>query len=389
MARFLSGLVMGGIVFGGIIAVLSLLSPPPRMLAQGDTNDTVQSNGGTTAPQQPRIATAGSNSEVVTNTTTTTQTTEAPTEAPAEPVVTATVSDAGVAPASEPVSEPVSESVSDLETEGGTDVAADTTEEPAATQLATADETSDAAASEAADVEVGSDETSVSSQPILAFSDSDFAGLSGRPGMAIVLIDDGTFTDISELQAIVQFPLTIALNPDNANAPARMAQFRNAGFEVATLLDLGGQMDPTVVSAMLRDWAARVPQSVALLEAPSGGVQASRDVSNAVTDYAQAAGYGLVLQNQDHNTAQKLAKQHGVPSAVVFRDFDGLGQDANLMKRMLENGSFRATRVGSAVMIGHVRRETIVALIEWTAAERNDAVTLAPLSALLMQDISG
>ena len=83
---------------------------------------------------------------------------------------------------------------------------------------------------------------------------------------------------------------------------------------------------------------------------------------------------------------QKLAARKGVPSAVVFRDFDGAGQTPDTIRRFLDQAAFRADQEGVVIMLGRVRPETISALLVWGLQDRASRVALSPLSAALLRD---
>jgi polysaccharide deacetylase 2 family uncharacterized protein YibQ len=91
----------------------------------------------------------------------------------------------------------------------------------------------------------------------------------------------------------------------------------------------------------------------------------------------------LVTQDNGLNTVPKLAARDGVPTAVVFRDFDGADQTPTVMRRFLDQAAFRAGQVGGVVMLGRVRPDTISALLVWGLQDRASRVTLAPVSAVL------
>jgi polysaccharide deacetylase 2 family uncharacterized protein YibQ len=94
-------------------------------------------------------------------------------------------------------------------------------------------------------------------------------------------------------------------------------------------------------------------------------------------------GYGLVMQDNGLNTVQKLAHREGVPSGVVFRDFDGAGQDPRAMRRFLDQAAFRAGQEGAVLMLGRLKPDTISALLMWGLQDRASRVALMPTSASL------
>ncbi len=205
-----------------------------------------------------------------------------------------------------------------------------------------------------------------------------------RPLMSIVLIDDAGSIG-AEALADFPYPLTFAVDPALPDAAERMARHRAAGFEVVLLADLPAAASPQDVEVALAVWRDTLPEAVAILEGTGSGVQGNRALSDQVTLIAQDSGLGLITQANGLNTVQKLAVRAGVPSAVVFRDFDGAGQTPVVMRRFLDQAAFRAGQEGAVIMLGRVRPDTISALLLWGLQDRAERVALAPVSAVLMQ----
>ena len=153
--------------------------------------------------------------------------------------------------------------------------------------------------------------------------------------------------------------------------------------EVVALADLPAAASARDAEVSLAVWLDTLGQSVALLEGDGPGIQGSRELSDQVTAIADAAGRGLIFRDNGLNTAQKLAARDGVPSAVLFRDFDGAGQSPTVMRRFLDQAAFRAGQQGAVIMLGRVRPDTISALALWGLQDRAERVALAPVSAVL------
>lgn len=209
----------------------------------------------------------------------------------------------------------------------------------------------------------------------------------GKPAMAIVLMDDGV--DLSRetigLPALRSFPYPISFAVDSSlpDAAARMSAYRAEGFEVLAIVNLppGAQAQDAEVSLSVALEA--VPEAVGVLEGIGEGVQGSRDAAVQVTEILAETGHGFVTQNRGLNTVQKLAARAGVPSAVVFRDFDDKGQSPTVIRRFLDQAAFRAGRDGAVIMLGRLREETISALLLWGLQDRAEQVALVPVTAVL------
>jgi len=219
--------------------------------------------------------------------------------------------------------------------------------------------------------------------PIQRFA-SPFENPDAKPLMSIVLIDDeGSFG--AEAWANFPYALSFAIDPNDPKAAEKMARHRAAGFEVMALVDVPAEASAQDAEVALAAGLSVVSQAVGVLEGVGDGVQGNRALSDQVTNILLTEGYGFVTQNEGLNTVQKLAARAGVPSAFVFRDFDGAGQTPTVMRRFLDQAAFRAGQEGGVVMLGRVRPDTISALLLWGLQDRASRVALAPVSAVLTQ----
>ncbi len=205
---------------------------------------------------------------------------------------------------------------------------------------------------------------------------------AGLPLMSIILIEEEGSVGAEALEEF-PYPLTFAIDPSDPKAAERMAARRAAGFEVMILADLpreGGAQD---AETALPIWFDRLPDAMGILEGIETGVQGNRPLADQVSAIAKDAGYGLVMQDNGLNTVQKMALREGVPAGVVFRDFDGAGQDPRAMRRFLDQAAFRAGQEGAVIMLGRLKPDTISALLVWGLQDRANRVALVPTSTSL------
>lgn len=202
---------------------------------------------------------------------------------------------------------------------------------------------------------------------------------AGLPLMSIVLIEEEGSVGAEALEEF-PYPITFAIDPSDPKAAARMAARRAAGFEVMILADLPREGSAQDAETALPVWFERLPQAMGILEGIDTGVQGNRPLADQVASIAQAAGYGLVLQDNGLNTVQKMALRDGVPAGVVFRDFDGAGQDPRAIRRFLDQAAFRAGQEGAVIMLGRLKPDTISALLVWGLQDRANRVALVPVS---------
>jgi polysaccharide deacetylase 2 family uncharacterized protein YibQ len=165
-----------------------------------------------------------------------------------------------------------------------------------------------------------------------------------------------------------------------------MEQYRAAGFEVMALSDMPLGATAGDTETLLRAALREVPEVVAVMEGDATGLQSDKAISDQVTSVLQETGHGAVFFASGLNTAQKLASKNGVAAASVFRDFDGKGQSATVMRRFLDQAAFKARQQpDGVVMVGRLQPETISALLLWGLQDRATRVALAPISAVLQQ----
>lgn len=209
----------------------------------------------------------------------------------------------------------------------------------------------------------------------------------GKPMMAIVLIDDGAdlSAETTGLPALRSFPypVSVAVDALMPDATVRMEAYRAAGFEVLAMVDLPEGATARDAEVTLEVALAAVPEAVGLLDGVRTGVQPTRAAADQVAGILAQTGHGFVSQNRGLNTTQKLAAREGVPSAVVFRDFDSAGQTSTVIRRFLDQAAFRAGQDGAVVMLGRLREDTVTALQLWAAQERAERVAMVPVSGVL------
>ncbi|WP_370228302.1 divergent polysaccharide deacetylase family protein [Cognatishimia sp.] len=226
------------------------------------------------------------------------------------------------------------------------------------------------------------------SSPLVQFA-AKYERVNTRPILSVVLIDEGkSDLDLTILRDF-PFPLSIAVNPANSNAVERARQFRSLGMEVLAVLELPEGAKPEDVEVNLATGLTGLPESVAILEGGSIGLQESREVSDQVISFVKASGHGLVMLPKGLNTAQKMAARDGVPSVTVFRDIDSNGQTEVVMRRFLDQAAFKARQQDGVLMLGRLRQDTLAALAVWTLADRASTVALAPASVLLRAQTEG
>jgi polysaccharide deacetylase 2 family uncharacterized protein YibQ len=211
-----------------------------------------------------------------------------------------------------------------------------------------------------------------------------FSNPENKPLMAIVLIDDGSSPISFEALADFPYPISYAVDADWPGAAEAAEKYRGAGLEVLAMADLPPGAGATDAEVAMQSYLGAVPEAVAVMEGTDTGLQASRAATEQLIPILQDSGHGLVLFPNGLDTAQKLISREGVPVVSVFRDFDGDGQDATVIRRFLDQAAFKAGQGDQGViMVGRLRAETVSALLLWGLQDRAGSVALAPVSAVL------
>ncbi len=211
-----------------------------------------------------------------------------------------------------------------------------------------------------------------------------FENPEGKPLMSIVLIDDGTSPIGPAALADFPYPISFAIDATRPDAARIAGQYREAGLEVLAMANLPETATARDAEVTMATYLDAVPEAVAVMEGTGSGLQASREAAEQLAPILLDSGHGLVLFPNGLNTVQKLIAREGVPAAPVFRDFDGAGQNATVIRRFLDQAAFRAGQeTGGVIMLGRLRPDTISALLLWGLQDRAASVALAPVSAVL------
>ena len=227
-------------------------------------------------------------------------------------------------------------------------------------------------------------------RPIRSYAQP-FKNPEGKPLMGIILMDTGVDLDATEigLPALSSFPypVSFAVDASLTDAAKRVERYRAEGFDVLAMVNLPEGARPTDAEVSLSVALNEMPEIVGVLEGTGFGLQGSREVADQVTRILRASGHGLVAQSKGLNSMPKLALKEGVPAAPVFRDFDSEGQQPRVIRRFLDQAAFKAGQEGAVIMLGRLRPETIEALLVWGLADRAGSVALAPVSAVLLDQL--
>ncbi|AJE46317.1 divergent polysaccharide deacetylase family protein [Celeribacter indicus] len=220
--------------------------------------------------------------------------------------------------------------------------------------------------------------------PALTAYSADFSGAPEGPMMSVILVDIARLEPEDPAFASLPFPVALAVDAVGAGAGAGALAYRGAGLEVLSMVALPEGASPQDAAVTLSQAADLVPVSIGFLDVPSASFQSSRQVAAQVVASAGQSGRGIVSFPRGLNALEQEAQRADeAPMALVFRDFDGRGQDVDAMKRFLDQAAFHAGIDGKVVLVGRAKPDTLRALAEWAIGTRASSVSIVPLSYLL------
>lgn len=203
------------------------------------------------------------------------------------------------------------------------------------------------------------------------------------PAMSVILIDLPPVREgLGDLKNL-PFPVSFVVDATQPDAAEAIRFYRQFGAEVVLALSLPQGARPSDVEVVFEARAPLLDQAVAVMMAKQTGFQTLGPTATQVGAVLASKGLGLITLPQGLNTGYKSALKEGAAAGLVFREIDNDGQSASVMRRFLDNAAFRARQEPGVIILGHARRETVNALIEWSLGNRAKSVALAPVSALL------
>lgn len=214
---------------------------------------------------------------------------------------------------------------------------------------------------------------------------AEFENAEDKPLMSIVLLDEGNLRDAPRLLAGIPFPVTVVVDAGRPDAADRLAAYRAEGIEVGVRARIPLAAQATDIEVALEAAFAALPETVVLVDPGDGNLQSDRAVTEMAVASLADRGRGLVTMPKGFNAALQVATDEDVPAGVFYRDLDGEGQDARVIRRFMDQAAFKARQESGVVLLGRVRADTISALNLWGNANRAGQVAMAPVTAVLGQ----
>ncbi len=211
---------------------------------------------------------------------------------------------------------------------------------------------------------------------------------SDLPRLSVILVDTQADAEAEAAILGLGFPVSVALDAADEDAPRRAAAYREAGHEVMILASgLPPRATASDIEITVSAWSAALPEAVALLDPSGDGLQGNAMLARQVMPALAERGLGLVLPGGGLGGARQAARSEGVVNAVIFREIDQGSENRFTIRRFIDRAVFEAQRQGGVTVLGRAAHpETLAALELWRTEGRVDAVTVVPASAQLELD---
>ncbi|MBR2575623.1 MAG: divergent polysaccharide deacetylase family protein [Loktanella sp.] len=223
--------------------------------------------------------------------------------------------------------------------------------------------------------------------PLLRYA-ADFDYAADLPMIAVVLMDNPLILDAPDILSGLPFVPTIVLNAAAPDVTARMRAYRAAGVELLLQADLpqGAQasdLETTYVAAF-----GLVPEAIAIFSDGTGPEAQDRVLTDQALRLIGDEGRGFVTLPRGLGGALRNIAADGVPVAQITRDLDGAGEARDAIERGLQQAALRARQSGHVVLLGRMTPDTLAAIRNWAARSDPAQISLAPVSAILLQQMA-
>lgn len=221
--------------------------------------------------------------------------------------------------------------------------------------------------------------------PAIVVFGNAFTNPEGNPLLSLVLVQEGDALSAADIEALPA-EIAFAVNAAQGGAGGSAKAYRASGREVVMIPALPEGATPQDVEQALRVNFETVPEAVAIMDVSGTSFQSDRSAVEQVVDVVADSGHGLITYPRGLNTAHQSAERAGVPAGLIFRRLDGGGETVEQIRRTLDRAAFRARNDEAVILVGTTSPDTLVAIMEWAAGNRARSVTLAPISAALLNE---
>lgn len=217
---------------------------------------------------------------------------------------------------------------------------------------------------------------------------ADFDYAADLPMMAVILRDNAMIMDAPAVLSGLPFVPTIVLNASAPDVAARMRAYRDAGIEVLLQADLPVGAQPSDLETTYSAAFRLVPEAIALFSDGTGPEVSDRALADQALQVIAAEGRGFVTLPRGLGGALRNVATDGVPMANIARELDGAGESADAIERSLQQAALRARQSGNVILLGSATPDTLAAIRNWAQNSDPAQISLAPVSAILLQQMA-
>jgi polysaccharide deacetylase 2 family uncharacterized protein YibQ len=204
----------------------------------------------------------------------------------------------------------------------------------------------------------------------------------GKPMLSfIVMLDGQADLDPAMIQAL-PFPVAYAIDALSPTAAANMQLLRDLNQEVIAMVGLPLEASATDTEITLASVLNLLPNTIAIMERDEGALQVSRDANAHVPEVLARTGHGVLVYEKGLTSILRAAEKMNLPSAAIYKDLDGEGQNERTIRRFLDGAMMRASNTNEkgAIVVARLKPDTISALLMWSFQDRASRVAIVPVS---------
>ncbi len=211
-----------------------------------------------------------------------------------------------------------------------------------------------------------------------------FALAPTLPIVSFVLLDDGKRDVDPRALAALPFPVTVALDASGADVAKRSQAFSDVGIEVAVTGRAPDGADTSSQQAAYFSYVNAVPTAVAVVGGQGLGLRGAASRLADLRPEFLETGHGFLALDGAAQRTIRQARSAGIPAATVFRDLDGDGQSAKIIRRFADQATRKSRTEGIVILLARLTPATLEALAAWGTKDRSETHNVAPLSAALL-----
>ena len=202
-------------------------------------------------------------------------------------------------------------------------------------------------------------------------------------GVGVVLSDD---PGAEAALLALPFAVTVAMSPDDPDAPRRAATYRAAGHEIAILAEgLPPLATPSDIAVTLNAWERLFPQAMAVMDVAVNGLGASPDLARGLAAMLAPEGWGVIARRDGVDALLQAARAERLVAAPLYRQIDAGGQGEMTIRRLIDRAAFEAQRQSGVLIAGSAADTATMAALAAYAQNARPGIVLVPASTVMQE----